>query len=70
MPVAPSQYWNQVHGSTPDEVERDAEGLQTMRLLGRNMAWLLKAIRCGKDHGVRHPEMEQRIMTNFIREDL
>ena len=42
MPVVSSQYWNQVHGNTPDEVRQDAEGLQTMRTLGSNMAWLLK----------------------------
>lgn len=48
MPVVSSQYWNQVHGNTPDEVRQDAEGLQTMRTLGSNMAWLLKCIRQGR----------------------
>jgi multimeric flavodoxin WrbA len=44
MPVVSSQYWNMVHGTTPDEVRQDLEGMQTMRTLGRNMAWLLKKI--------------------------
>ena len=63
MPVVASQYWNQVHGSTPEEVRRDEEGLQTMRTLGRNMAWLL---RC-QAAGPAVPEQEERVMTNFIR---
>lgn len=67
MPVVSSQYWNMVHGSTPEEVKKDLEGMQTMRTLGRNMAWLLKCIQAGKDAGVAMPEKEQRVWTNFIR---
>lgn len=67
MPVVSSQYWNQVHGSTPEQVEQDAEGLQTMRTLGRNMAWLLRCIQAGKQNGVDLPEREPPIATNFIR---
>lgn len=67
MPVVPSQYWNQVHGFTPDDVHRDLEGLQTMRTLARNMAWLIKCIDAGKAAGVPLPERETPTMTNFIR---
>ena len=67
MPVVPSQYWNQVHGFTPDDVRRDLEGLQTMRTLARNMAWLIKCIDAGKTAGVPLPERETPTMTNFIR---
>lgn len=64
MPVVSSQYWNSVHGRLPGEAEQDGEGLQTMRILGNNMAWLLKNIKEGK-HVI--PDSEPRIMTNFIR---
>ena len=67
MPAVSSQYWNQVHGNTPEEVKQDLEGLQTMRTLGNNMAWLLKCIELGKQNGVCFPEEEERISTNFIR---
>lgn len=67
MPVVSSNYWNEVHGNTPDEVRRDAEGMQTMRQLGRNMAWLLRSIEAGRKAGVALPETEQKIKTNFIR---
>jgi multimeric flavodoxin WrbA len=67
MPVVSSQYWNMVHGNTPDEVLQDKEGLQTMRTLGRNMAWLLKSIEAGKKAGIALPENEERVWTNFIR---
>ena len=66
MPVASSQYWNSVHGNTPDEVRRDEEGLQVMRTLGRNMAFLMKSIALGKD-SFGLPQKEKRIGTNFIR---
>lgn len=68
MPVVPSQYWNQVHGNTPEEVIRDEEGLQTMRTLARNMAWMLKCIQAGREAGIRMPEPEPWIRTNFIRD--
>lgn len=67
MPVVSSQYWNQVHGNTPEEVRQDKEGMQTMRTLGNNMAWLLKCIEAGKAAGIVFPEREAAIKTNFIR---
>lgn len=67
MPVVSSQYWNMVHGNTPEEVKQDLEGMQTMRLLGKNMAWLLKSIQAGKEAGISLPEREPRVATNFIR---
>lgn len=67
MPVVSSQYWNMVHGNTPEEVKQDLEGMQTMRTLGKNMAWLLKSIEAGKKAGIDIPEKEQTIRTNFIR---
>ena len=67
MPVVSSQYWNQVHGTTPEEVRQDEEGMQTMRTLGNNMAWLLKCIELGKKEGIPFPEGEKKIATNFIR---
>lgn len=66
MPVVSSQYWNQVHGNTPDEVRQDEEGLQTMRTLGENMAWLLKCIQAGRAAGVNPPVREPFRPTNFI----
>ena len=67
MPVISSQYWNQVHGFTPDDVRKDLEGLQTMRTLGRNMAYMLKCIEAGKKSGIPEPEKEELVFTNFIR---
>ena len=66
MPIASSQYWNQVHGNTPEEVKKDIEGCQIMRTLGRNMAFLIKSIALGKEkYGL--PEKEPFTPTNFIR---
>ena len=67
MVVVGSQYWNQVHGNTPDEVKQDEEGLQTMRTVAKNMAWLLKSIEAGKDAGIEKPSYEPTLRTNFIR---
>ncbi len=67
MPIVSSQYWNMVHGNTPDEVRQDLEGMQTMRTLGINMAWLLKCIEAGKAAGIAMPEREAKVATNFIR---
>ena len=67
MPLVSSQYWNMVHGNTPEEVQRDEEGMQIMRQLGRNMAWMLKCIEAGRKAGVPDPEHETRVGTNFIR---
>ena len=66
MPVVPSQYWNQVHGSNAEEVVKDEEGMQTMRTLGNNMAWILKCIEAGKEKGIAFPEREPVIRTNYI----
>lgn len=68
MPVVSSRYWNAVHGMKPSDVQKDEEGLQIMRALGRNMAWLLKCIEAGKQAGVEKPEEEQWISTNFIND--
>ena len=66
MPIASSQYWNSVHGGAPGEAEEDKEGMQTMRTLARNMAFLMKAIQLGKEQfGL--PEKEKHAWTNFIR---
>ena len=67
MPIVTSQYWNMVHGTTPEETLRDEEGVQTMRTLGKNMAWILKCIEAGKEKGIEVPETEAKIKTNFIR---
>ena len=66
MPVVSSQYWNAVHGNTPEQVRQDLEGMQIMRTLGRNMAWLLKCIDYAKE-AVPRPQQEERVSTNFIR---
>lgn len=67
MPVVSSTYWNMVHGNKPEDVLKDEEGLQTMRNLGRNMAWMLKLIELGKKNGIEAPEAEKGVRTNFIR---
>lgn len=67
MPVVSSQYWNQIHGNKPEEALQDLEGLQTMRTLGSNMAWLIKCIEAGKAAGISIPKREAAIKTNFIR---
>ena len=66
MPVVSSQYWNSIHGRLPGEAAQDAEGLQTMRTLARNMSFLIKSIRLGKD-AFGLPEKEEPVRTNFIR---
>lgn len=67
MPVVTSTYWNMVFGPAPELVEQDKEGLQTMRNLGRNMAWLLKCIQAGAQQGVTPPVAETDHWTNFNR---
>ena len=67
MPVVSSQYWNMVFGSNANDAEKDEEGMQTMRTLGNNMAWLIKCINAGKESGVSLPEQEKKIKTNFIK---
>ena len=67
MPVVSSQYWNMVFGSNGEQAELDGEGMQTMRTLANNMAWLLKCIEAGKGKGIDIPERELPIRTNFIK---
>ena len=68
MPVISSRYWNMVHGATAEDVKKDLEGLQTMRVLARNMAWFLKCKEAGTKAGVQLPVLEETVYTNFIRE--
>ncbi|WP_321422108.1 flavodoxin family protein [uncultured Methanobacterium sp.] len=67
MPVISSRYWNMVHGAEPEDVKKDLEGLQNMRILSRNMAWFLKCKEAGKKAGIEFPMKEEHIFTNFIR---
>ncbi len=67
MPIISSQYWNMVHGYTPDDVRKDEEGLQIMRTLGRNMAWFLKCKEAGEKAAVPLPQKEKRVATDYIR---
>ncbi|MBO4831696.1 MAG: flavodoxin family protein, partial [Oscillospiraceae bacterium] len=67
MPLVSSSYWNMVHGNSPEEVRQDTEGLQTMRNLGKNMAWLLKCIEAGRAAGIGEPQLDSGNRTNFIR---
>ena len=64
MPLASSQYWNMVYGQTPGQAALDEEGMQTMRTLARNMAWMIKKLNVSEEG---HPEQEQHVWTNFIR---
>ena len=66
MPIISSRYWNMVHGNTPDEVIQDEEGMQIMRILGRNMAYFLKCQEAGKKAGIPLPKQEETSFTNFI----
>lgn len=67
MPIVSSTYWNMVHGSNAQDVAQDLEGLQTMRNLGRNMAWMLRCLEIGKQAGILPPEADKSNRTNFIR---
>lgn len=67
MPVVSSCYWNEVHGKVPEDVLKDAEGVQIMNTLGKNMAWILKSIEAGKKSGVKQPVLDDKVFTNFIR---
>ena len=67
MPIVNGPYWAMVHGNTPEETVQDLEGIQVMRCIGKNMAWLLKCIEKGTEAGVKKPEPEEKIKTNFIR---
>ena len=67
MPIVSSRYWNMVHGATAEQVEEDLEGLYTMRVLGRNMAYMLRCQEAARKAGVKLPEQEPAIFTNFVR---
>ncbi|MBQ8047897.1 MAG: flavodoxin family protein [Prevotella sp.] len=67
MPVASSRYWNEVHGNTPEEVVKDEEGMQIMRVLGRNIAFLIRAIAAERERSGLPETEPERISTNFIR---
>ena len=67
MPVVSSTYWNMVHGSKPEDVLKDLEGIQTMHNIAKNMAWLLKCIEAGKNKGINLPDTIKKERTNFIR---
>lgn len=67
MPIISSRYWNMVHGNIPEEVEQDLEGLQSMRILARNMAWFLRCKAAGEAAGIPLPERETVTPTNFVR---
>ena len=67
MPVISSTYWNMVHGNTPEQTIQDLEGMQIMRNIGKNMAWILKCIQTGKNAGIETPTAETTEWTNFIR---
>ena len=67
MPIITSQYWNMVHGAKPEEVKQDLEGMQIMRTLGKNMAFFLKCKEAGMKAGIKLPEVEPTVFTNFIR---
>ena len=67
MPIVSSCYWNNVHGSTAEDIQQDEEGVRIMRVLGHNMAWLLRCIEAGKAAGVPDPRKEPLARTNFIR---
>lgn len=67
MPIVSSTYWTMVHGKQPEDVLKDEEGLQTMRNLASNMAWMLRCIEAGKAAGIQPPQAESGALTNFIR---
>jgi len=66
MPIISSRYWNMVHGAKPEDIHKDAEGMQIMRITARNMAYFLKCIEAGKEKGVLLPAREKTILTNFV----
>ncbi|WP_419024586.1 flavodoxin family protein [Emergencia sp.] len=67
MPVVPANYCNMVHGHLPEEVEQDLEGLQTMRVLARNMAYMLKCLDAGEKQNITKPKKETKVKTSYIR---
>lgn len=67
MYIVGSSYWNQIHGNKAEEAKQDLEGLQTMRNLAKNMAYILKCINNAEENGIQKPQYEEKIKTNFIR---
>lgn len=67
MLVVSSQYWNLCYGASKDSAQNDLEGLQTMRILGKNLAWITKSLEVAKNHGINHPEIEDHIRTNCVK---
>lgn len=67
MPIVASSYWNMVHGNAPEEIFEDKEGMQTMRNLANNMAWILGCIEAGKKDGIFAPDNTASVRTNFVR---
>ena len=67
MPVVSSQYWNMAFGSNAEQIEKDQEGMQTMYVLGQNMAWILKCLECGKNNGIEPPKRDKHVKTNFYK---
>ena len=67
MPVAGSTYWNMVHGLYGEEASQDEEGMQTMRNLARNMIWMMRCFKLGRESGILYPETETNACTNFIK---
>ena len=67
MPIISSNYWNNIHGTSMEDAMQDLEGLQTMRNLAKNMAWILKCIETARKMGIMHPDAEEKIRTNFIK---
>ena len=67
MPIISGRYWNMVHGSNPEQVKQDLEGLQNLRIVAKNMAWFLKCKEAGVNAGLTLPDAEETIYTNFIR---
>lgn len=67
MPYVSSTYWNMVHGNTPEEVVKDLEGMQSMRNAAKNMVWLLRCLKAGKEAGITLPQTSKEHRTNFIR---
>lgn len=67
MPVVSSQYWNDTHGGSPKDVIKDLQGMQTMRILGKNMAWLIKCIKSGEKNGIKFPQLVKFHDYPFIR---
>lgn len=67
MPIVTSRYWNMVHGTNPEEVKKDLEGMQVMKVLGNNMAYLLNSMNIAGKMGLDKPDLPEFVFTNFIR---